>query len=209
MLASFLALAQAPTGRGPGPVLGIVEIPEMFFFDPDTGRAGPRAALRLYTRPDSTSDVLAVISSPQVIDDAEYGYEEAGTLVYGRERGYFLIRTSRGLGWLSPHDAGNFHPLEMLLTEGLTYLTPAWDGFVHAAPGSVKGIRVPQRRPYTGDDVRVIGFRKLTGRFWVEIEVISHSVCESNEPPTVKARGWITAHNETGAPRVWFSSRGC
>jgi hypothetical protein len=210
MLASVIAFAQTPNGGGPGPVLGIVEIPEMFFVDPNTGRYAPRAALTLYTRPDSDSKVAAVISSPEAIDGAEYAYEESGALVYGRERGYFLIRTARGVAWLSPHKAGSFHPLETLITEsGLPYLTDAWDGFVSASPGSANRTRVPQRRLYGSDDARVKGLRMVDGKLWVEIEVISHSFCESDKPPTIKARGWITAHDETGAPTVWFPSRGC
>jgi hypothetical protein len=210
MLASVIAFAQPPNGGGPGPVLGIVEIPEMFFVDPDTGGYAPRAALTLYTRPDSDSKVAAVISSPEAIDKAEYAYEESGALVYGRERGYFLIRTARGVAWLSPHKAGSFHPLETLITKsGLPYLTDAWDGFVSASPGSANRNRVPQRRLYGSDDARVKGLRMVDGKLWVEVEVISHSLCESDKPPTIRARGWITAHDETGAPTVWFPSRGC
>jgi hypothetical protein len=208
MLASVIASAQ-PNGGGPGPVLGIVEIPEMFHVDPDKGGYAPRAALTVYTRPDSESKVMAVISSPAAIDDAEYAYEEAGALVYGRQRGYFLIRTSRGVGWLSPDNAGSFHSLEMLLGGGLTYLTDAWDGYVSASPGSATRTRVPQRRTYGSEDARVKGFRTIGGKLWVEIEVISHSLCESDKPPALKARGWIRAHDETGAPTVWFPSRGC
>jgi hypothetical protein len=74
MLASAIAFAQPPNGGGPGPVLGIIEIPEMFFIDPNTGRYAPRAALTLYTRPDSDSKVAAVISSPEAIGEAEYAY---------------------------------------------------------------------------------------------------------------------------------------
>jgi hypothetical protein len=208
-LASLIAFAQAPNGRGPGPVLGIVEIPETFFLDQDAGRYVPRAALTLYVRPDSEKDVLAVISSPEAIDDARYECESAGALVYGRQRGHFLIRTSRGVGWLSPHDAGEFHSLEELITKsGLPYLTDAWDGFVSASPGSAKRVSVP-RPPYGGQDVRVSAVRSVAGRLWVQVEAISHSYCESQEPPTVKARGWITAHDETGAPKVWFPACGC
>jgi hypothetical protein len=196
-------------GGGPGPVLGIVEIPELFFVDPDKGTYVPKAALTVYTRPDSESKVMAVISTPEAIDDAEYGYEEAGALVYGRQRGYFLIRTARGVGWLSPHDAGSFHSLETLLTSELTYLTDAWDGFVSTSPGSAARRRVPQRRPYGNEDVRITERRTLGGRLWVAIEVISHNVCESDKPPAIKARGWIRAQDHTGAPTVWFPSRGC
>ncbi len=209
VLTSLTVFAQPPNGGGPGPVLGIVEIPEMFFVDQKSGQYAPRAALAVYSGPDSESKVLAYVSSPAAIDDAEYGYEEAGALVYGRENGYFLIRTSRGVGWLSPHNAGSFHPLEALIRRGLTDLTDAWDGFVAAAPGSAARTRVPQRRPYGSEDVRVKELQTVNGKLWVEIEVISHSICESDKPPTIKASGWIPAHDKAGAPTVWFASRGC
>lgn len=164
LLASVAAFAQAPNGGGPGPVLGIVEIPDMFYTDPEKGGYAARTALTLYTRPDSESKVTALISSPEAIDDAEYGYEEKGALVYGRERGYFLIRTSRGVGWLSPEQAGAFHSLETLITRDLTYLTEAWDGFVSASPGSARRTRVgPRLRPYENNaqSVNVIGVRAV------------------------------------------------
>jgi hypothetical protein len=211
MLASVMASAQAPNGGGPGPVLGIAEIPEMFFIDPDKGGYSPRASLTLYTRPDSESRAVALIDWPQSIDEAEYAYEEAGALVYGRERGYYLIRTSRGVGWLSPDQAGSFHPLETLITRKLTYLTDAWDGFLSASPGSANRTRVMSRLPGGNEatDVRVTGLRTVNRKLWLKIEVISHSICESDEPPTIKGRGWIRAHDATGAPTVWFHSRGC
>jgi hypothetical protein len=210
LFASSLASAQQPTGGGPGPVLGIVEIPKMFSFDPALGGAPPHGTVRIYTRPDSDSKMLAEITGPQAIDDAEYGYEEAGALVYGRERGYFLIRTSRGVGWLAPDDAGSFHPLETLIASDLSYLTDAWDGFVRASPGSADRSRVAEWQPdWKEKHVRVKRARTINGNLWLEIEVISHSVCESNEPPTIKARGWIKAHDAAGTPTVWFPSRGC
>ena len=151
-LASAVGFAQAPNGGGPGPVLGIVEIPKMFAFDPDTGRLEPRGALTLYTRPDSNSREAATITAPQAIDDAEYGYEEPGALVYRREAGHYLIRTARGTAWLAPEDAGPFHSFEMLVSDGLAYLTAAWDGFVSPSPGSAARTRV-QRRAEGSDDV--------------------------------------------------------
>jgi hypothetical protein len=49
----------------------------------------------------------------------------------------------------------------------------------------------------------------IVGRMlWAEVEVISHSYCESDKPPTIKARGWIRAHDGIGAPTSWFPSRG-
>jgi hypothetical protein len=67
---------------------------------------------------------------------------------------------------------------------------------------------MPQRGPH-GEAARVKGFRTVRGQLWVEIEVISHSFCESDEPPKIKARGWIAAHDKTNVPTVWFGARGC
>lgn len=60
ILASLVASAQSPNGGGPGAVLGIVEIPEMFFLDVEKGVYAPRAALTLYTLPDSASKPLGL-----------------------------------------------------------------------------------------------------------------------------------------------------
>ena len=208
-LAAAGVLAQPPTAGGPGPVLGIVEIPKMFAIDPDTGRAEPRGALTLYTRPDFNSKVAATITEPKAIDDAEYGYEEPGALVYRREGGYYLIRTARGTAWLSPNDAGPFRSLEMLVSDGLSHLTEAWDGFVSASPGGAKRTRVPRRRLNGGDSVEVTAARRVAGRLWLQVDVMGNQHCTEPSPAIVKARGWVPAHNASGAPTVWFSSRGC
>jgi len=207
-LASGIVLAQAPNGGGPGPVLGIVEIPKMFAFDPKTGRLEPRGALTLYTRPDSSSREAATITAPQAIDDAEYGYEEPGALVYRREAGYYLIRTARGTAWLAPEDAGPFHSFEMLVSDGLAYLTGAWDGFVSTSPGNAARTRV-QRNAQGNDDVEVTGVRRVGGTLWFQVDVMSQRFCTSDPPAPAKARGWIRAHDDSGAPTVWFHSRGC
>jgi hypothetical protein len=59
------------------------------------------------------------------------------------------------------------------------------------------------------DDVRVVSVRQIAGAYWLEIEVVSHSICTSREPPTVEARGWIPAHAPSGEPTIWFAARGC
>lgn len=207
-LASAGVLAQAPNGGGPGPVLGIVEIPKVFSIDPQTGQR-VAGALTLYVRPDSNSRQMATISSPEAIDDAEYGYEEPGALVYGRQGSYYLIRTARGTGWLAPDDAGRFHPFQELISKDLTYLTDAWDGFVSASPGAASRIRVPRQKTYGDEDVKVSGFRTVAGKLWLQVEVLTHSICESETTPAVRARGWVPAHDASGAPTVWFPSRGC
>ena len=87
LLTPLLASAQ-PNGGGPGPVLGIVEIPKLFSIDPQTGER-QRAALTLYARPNSGSRAAVTVSSADAIDDAEYGYDEVSV-------------TSRG--WVPAHN---------------------------------------------------------------------------------------------------------
>jgi hypothetical protein len=57
--------------------------------------------------------------------------------------------------------------------------------------------------------LRVLGFRDAPGGLWVQVEVLSHPICASPPDPTVRARGWVPAHADSGEPTVWFSSRGC
>ena len=56
---------------------------------------------------------------------------------------------------------------------------------------------------------RVLAYREIAGVPWVEVEVLSHSLCEGMEEPSVRARGWIPAHAPSTEPNIWFSSRGC
>ena len=59
------------------------------------------------------------------------------------------------------------------------------------------------------DSVRVVGTRAVAGRLWLQVELVSHSVCESLDEPFVVGRGWMPAHDSEGEPTVWFPSRGC
>jgi hypothetical protein len=59
------------------------------------------------------------------------------------------------------------------------------------------------------DSLRVIGFRRVGDQLWIHVELLTHSFCESAQEPVVTARGWIPAHDTSGEPTVWFSSRGC
>jgi hypothetical protein len=351
--------AQSPPQSETLRVIGIVEVPRVFpAVSADRKRVPPDSPLPilLRDRPSMDSPVVATISSPEALDAREFGYEESGAMVYGRDRGWSRVRTPGGVtGWLAPDDAGSFHSLEALLDDGLTYLTEAWDRRLGAAPGAENRARVPTdpRRRFVGylepqlrpvrvvleaaqdpetvrqkyrasgmssrpgpngtrilhvdtgiflplferpdrdarvtaqvetnrcsasvqtlggipeqvpvfetrpgwyqvalrtDDyywwtakkvwleeapvwrfrsvteeaeqerlaerawgpeqwtVRVVGLRRIADRLWVDVEVLSHSICGSTEEPTVRARGWMSAHAPSGAPAIWFHSRGC
>ena len=54
----------------------------------------------------------------------------------------------------------------------------------------------------------VVGSRRLAGQLWLEVEVMSNSPCEGEEP-TMLARGWLPAYDENGEHVAWYYSRGC
>ena len=57
---------------------------------------------------------------------------------------------------------------------------------------------------------RVAGYKEVNGRLWLDVELLSHSICErAGEEPAFKARGWMPAHAASGEPAIWFSARGC
>ena len=58
-------------------------------------------------------------------------------------------------------------------------------------------------------DVRVLDFRNVDGRLWVEIELVAESECETLDPPEILARGWLPAHSSTGTLNIWYHPRGC
>lgn len=55
--------------------------------------------------------------------------------------------------------------------------------------------------------VRFIRSRTVDGRLWLYVEVMSHTIYESVEPPRVVAAGWVPAHDAAGRSVVWFYSR--
>jgi hypothetical protein len=55
--------------------------------------------------------------------------------------------------------------------------------------------------------VRFTRSRKVDGRLWLYVEVMSHTIYESVEPPGVVAAGWVPAHDAAGRSVVWFYSR--
>jgi hypothetical protein len=55
--------------------------------------------------------------------------------------------------------------------------------------------------------VRFLRSRAVHGRLWLEVEVMSHTIYESVDPPTVVATGWVPAHDRAGELVVWAYSR--
>jgi hypothetical protein len=55
--------------------------------------------------------------------------------------------------------------------------------------------------------VRLVGSRAVGGTLWLNVELMSHSIYDSIDPPRVIATGWVPAHSPAGEPVVWFNSR--
>jgi len=86
--------------------------------------------------------------------------------------------------------------------------TPLWTFHPVYDPGELKTLADRAWGPESRD-VRVLDFRTVDGRLWVEIELIAQSECETLNPPQVLARGWLPAHSSAGALNLWYHSRGC
>ena len=58
--------------------------------------------------------------------------------------------------------------------------------------------------------VRLVGSREVAGALWLQLEMMSHTIYESDEPPRVIATGWVQAHGlgqHCGHERGDLSSR--
>lgn len=134
------AVAQPATQAASLRVVGIVEVPRLFLhYAPDGAevRPDPSYTISLRAQPSPAAAVVLMVRAGELVE-REHGYEEAGAVAYGRERGWTLVKTAGGVGWLAPDDSGVFHSIESLTADGLSYLTEAWDEFLSAAPGGVR-----------------------------------------------------------------------
>lgn len=229
----FVAVAPmasiGPAAAGQGKLIGLLSLPEVFGagacdkFTP--------AAVALYLAPESGPIVASIRvdqywtfhdvggceglkvgvhrsdrQGNQQLPVMEYTYEATAAVVLEQRGRWFRVRLTDGAAWLHASDRAEFFSLERLVADGLTYLTDGWDKRLARSPGE-SGEELRGVRP--DPPVQVFGFRHHDGELWVEVAVLSHSFCESNEEPRVSARGWLRAHARSGDPAIWFYSRGC
>ena len=55
--------------------------------------------------------------------------------------------------------------------------------------------------------VQFVTSRRVGGALWLQVQLMSHGIDESADPPRVIATGWVPAHDPAGEPIVWFASR--
>jgi hypothetical protein len=217
----------------PSPVLGLLRFHPGS--DPLPATCGERVAMPLHaepreqspigsvmvrtwcrspTEPDSVRFVATVGAQALELPTREIGYEEPAAIVLGvADRGWYRIQLSdSAAAWVHASDPRQFQPITSLLAEALTFLTDAWDGRLASAPDAP--LLSPMLSPTlggatSGRPVRVRGFQDVNRRTWVQVDVLTSSACEEAGTPQVLATGWLPLHAPSGAPTVWFRSRGC
>src|SRR5262245_47678677 len=226
LVACVIALPRAAVAENE--VIGLLSLPEVFGHDA-CEKFKPEE-IPLYAGPDARQRVASIrvdaywtfhdvggceglrvgvhsMSSRTVgeLPTREYGYELPAAIVLEQRGRWFKVRLSDGAAWLQASPQDEYFPLEKLIATDLAYVTDASDGRLTASPGGGQDAG----RAETNRTVRVQEFRRVGGRLWIRIEVLTHSICTSSDEPKVTARGWMPVHAASGEPTVWFPSRGC
>jgi hypothetical protein len=140
----------------------------------------------------------------------EIAYEAPAAMVIAEAAdGWLRLRLDdSAAAWTMVRDSSAYRPIEALVREGLAYLTADWDGRLASAPDAPL-LSPMLGGPIDGRPVTVRDVRQLGGVTWVRVDVLVRSACEDGGTPAVVASGWLPLHTATGAPTVWFHSRGC
>lgn len=204
--------AAAGDDSQPEAVVGILELPELEAAWYNPGR-GPVPPVPVYEEPAAGATRLATIARLEQLPLLEYGYEQRGPIVVERRPDWYRIELANGRGWIAAADAGRFHPVAELLRARLTYLTPVWSGRLWSEPSADAEARdvAPAWRRRLGDEIpiEVLESKRVDERLWLKVALLWPSPCAGPAEPRIVARGWLPAHGATGAPNVWFYSRGC
>ena len=208
-------------------IVGLLTLPEVFgdnpcekfvpgeillYAAPDARRAtGSIRVDRHWTLPECSGlmvNVHAGESRPVTeLPTREHAYEAPAAIVLERRGQWYRVQLAEGSAWLRASARNEYLSLEKLLADRMTYLTDEWDGRLHSSPGAIADAlrpRVPAGRP-----VRVQAFQRVGNQLWIRVSVMTHSICQSADAPTVAAEGWLPAYSAKGQPTVWFHSRGC
>jgi hypothetical protein len=149
--------------------------------------------VRAFERPDRAAPAIASFQTDachRVLRAASANPPEVA--VFERRAGWLQVALlgqqwkTEPRAWIEDTDAWRFHAL-----------------------GTDSARKEFENKVFERDDpsVRVVGSRVVAGALWLQIEMMSHTIYESDEPPTVIATGWVPAHGPAAAPAVWFYSR--
>lgn len=213
-------------------VLGLLVLPEAFGYGPC--QQFEPAAIELYDAPSAVAPIGTIqvdqhwsfaphggcdglkvrVHSGGVraeLPTLEYSNESPAAIVLAAQDGWFKVRLAAGAAWLRASRHDRFISMADLFSEHptLTALTEAHTGSLRETPGAAALAGRPLLA--AGTPVRVLDSRIEGSQAWLQVAVMSHSVCdiERGGPPEVVGLGWLAAHASSGEPTVWFSSRGC
>ena len=221
VLPALFALSQAheaatlPIGgvAKPHSIIGLVELPAVFDRDRDEAAINvdfEAALVRDAPRTDAT--VIAKIESESDVITREVAYELDGAVVYEQRDNWLRLSLADGrTGWLDSPVSASFHPLEELLVNRLSYLTPAWDGRLWPQPGAGHPFR-PSIPDHIREEppIRVVETTRVAGSLWLNVQVYGANLCSAAEGETRPiAGGWIPAWNADGEVTSWYWARGC
>lgn len=177
--------------------IGSIEVDQHWSFAPHGGCEGLRVSVH-------AGEARAVLPT------LEFANEAPAAVVLAVQDGWFKIRLTGGTAWLRASARDRFMPMADLFSEypTLTALTAAHSGALRESPGGSASAIKP---PTAGAPVRVLEIRSVGHDLWLQVAVMTHSICdvEQSGPPEVAGLGWVAAHAASGEPTVWFSSRGC
>jgi hypothetical protein len=172
--------------------------------------------VRIFQRPEAGAPLLTTIEDHAAVVTREIDYELPAAVVFGRIDGWSRVRLADGRwGWIPREDAGTWFPYAELLVRRLTYLTPAWAGWVWPGPGSGIPTRVRRLEGYEGEQpVQVLESQMVGGVPWFRVSVQGGSPCDGTGDRPALAAGWMPAYgahpDSVGLrPTVWYWSRGC
>jgi hypothetical protein len=195
-----------------GPLCGPPPAAEIALYAKPTP-AAPIGWIRADRDPASDTDCYRAILNVrwadgrvQVLPTEEYEEEEAlAAIVVEQRHRWFKVQVPDGAAWVHASEGDEYFSLQQLLVKRPAYLTEAWDGTLAKAPDGPGTSAGGARRRYI--PVRFIESREVRGALWLKIELMSHTIYDSDEPPRVVATGWVPAHNPAGKTVVWFNSR--
>ena len=230
VLTMTAAAASVSTAAAQDQVIGLLTLPGIFGSEPCERSSGD--TVRLVDSPNTNRTVATIrVDVPWTLHPAggcegrvvgvhrvgeadaqplptrEFAADQPAAIVTDRRQRWFRLRLADGSAWVQQPGRAEFLPLDRLVMRGLTYLTEEWDGRIAATAGGP--LRGTSRADLSERAVRVTGTRRTAAGFWLEVDLLDASICETGREPTVIGHGWVPAHATSGEPNVWFHPRGC
>lgn len=161
--------------------------------------------------PDPSSQLVMMLRLQQDVLKCEVEYERNAALVFGQVQGWFQIQTKYGKGWVSQNHAGEFIPIETLLSSSMTYLESSeWDGVLYSLP-TFDSDKVVFHALFDGKPslASFVEWKWSNGQPWIKVKFLSNDICSGEDLLESEVSGWIPAYTRKGNLIMWIYPRGC